>query len=79
MNLKKVGIIFIMCFFVFNFSNASESVEKVLAPATEQTKESETKKRRKKVMMCQECGKPESHCDCEGHGDHNSDDNHGDH
>ena len=54
MNLKKVGIIFIMCFFVFNFSNASESVEKVLAPATEQTKESETKVTKKNSFsFCQ--------------------------
>jgi len=27
----------------------------------------QTGKRKKKVQMCQECGKPESKCECEGH------------
>ncbi len=27
------------------------------------------KSRRKKVEMCHECGKPETQCECEGHGD----------
>ena len=26
------------------------------------------KKRRRKVQMCHECGKPEPECECEGHG-----------
>ena len=41
-----------------------EKVEKVEKQSTEQPK----KRRRKKVLMCQECGKPETECECEGHG-----------
>jgi hypothetical protein len=55
---------------VSNHSYASDSSSNTSNPkdqkqATQMTK----KKRRKKVLMCQECGKPETECDCEGHGD----------
>lgn len=33
-------------------------------------KQTKKRSRRKKVLMCGECGKPETHCDCEGHEDH---------
>ena len=36
---------------------------------TETDAKSEQKRsRRKKVMMCHECGKPETECECEGEG-----------
>lgn len=34
----------------------------------EASKEETQSRRRKKVMMCHECGKPETECDCEGEG-----------
>ena len=32
------------------------------------------KRRRKKALMCNECGKPEVECECEGHGEEGHDD-----
>jgi hypothetical protein len=38
-------------------------------PVQKAKDEKETqKRRRKKVMMCHDCGKPETECDCEGEG-----------
>ncbi len=36
--------------------------------AIEQLTKTDKKSRKKKVLMCAECGKPESECECEGHG-----------
>ncbi len=46
----------------------------------EAPKEETQNRRRKKVMMCHECGKPETECDCEGegHGVHEEDKNEND-
>ena len=47
----------------FAEGEAKQAVEK---KSTEQTKSPKKKTRRKKALMCQECGKPETECDCEG-------------
>ena len=50
-----------------SFVEASSS-KKVEKQTKEKAQTIEKKRRRKKVMMCQECGKPETECDCEGEG-----------
>ncbi len=53
-------------------SFAEGSLDSILEKKSEtQSKKSEHKKksRRRKVHMCNDCGKPETQCECEGHGD----------
>lgn len=52
------------------FAFADNPLEEVIK--TEEVKSSK-KRRRKKVEMCAECGKPETECQCEGHNDNSSD------
>jgi hypothetical protein len=44
---------------------ASDTLNNIVNPDTTK-KSSSVKKRRKKVHMCKECGKPETKCECEG-------------
>lgn len=44
---------------------ASDTLNQIVNPETTK-KTSSVKKRRKKVEICKECGKPETKCDCEG-------------
>ncbi|EPZ50932.1 hypothetical protein M902_2595 [Bacteriovorax sp. BAL6_X] len=59
-------------------SVASTDLNSVIETKDEK-RSTEKKRRRKKVEMCNDCGKPETECDCEGHGDNKSDDDHGHH
>lgn len=69
--MKLILVVFLGCLFSFS-SFGSEEVKQVLSPeASQQSKEEN--KRRKKVEICYECGKPETECDCEGHGNENTD------
>ncbi len=43
-------------------ANAISKIKEVTPKSQKQTG-----KRKKKIQMCQECGKPESKCECEGH------------
>lgn len=67
---------------LFGISALAQVSTPASSPATkstaiEQLKKTEKKSRKKKVLMCAECGKPESECECEGHhgkGEHKDDD-----
>ncbi|MBD66238.1 MAG: hypothetical protein CME62_13590 [Halobacteriovoraceae bacterium] len=59
-------------------ASAQESNTKTMKPT--EAKENQTKpRRRKKVMMCHECGKPEVECECEGEGHGVEHEEHSDH
>ncbi len=59
-------------------SIASTDLNSVIETKDEK-RSTEKKRRRKKVEMCNDCGKPETECDCEGHGDSKSHDDHSHH
>lgn len=64
MKLKNVVVLFIAILtFSSTHSYGESEVKKVLQG---EVKEKDSSGRRKKVMMCHECGKPESECECEG-------------
>ena len=46
-----------------------QEVNQILKGAKEDKPMTKKSRRRKKVEMCHECGKPEVQCDCEGHND----------
>lgn len=69
-----LAILFSMSAFAQNSTPASTPAAK--STAIEQLTKADKKSRKKKVLMCAECGKPESECECEGHhgkGEHKDD------
>ena len=67
MNLKTLMTLSFGYFLISGYCFAESRVNKAVE-GKEQNKSVEKKRRRKKVEMCHECGKPETECDCEGHG-----------
>jgi len=67
MKLLLISVLSIAFLFITNEALAQDNVKEVLESKKETKKES-TSRRRKKVMMCHECGKPEVECECEGEG-----------
>lgn len=59
-------LMFTLTLSLFSFSAAAEGELKAILEKKD-TVESTKKPRRKKVEMCNECGKPEHDCECEGH------------
>lgn len=68
-------IIAILICILFSFGAYAEEESKQKIQNEEKNQSVEAKKRRKKVLMCKECGKPETHCECEGHRDEDDDRN----
>jgi hypothetical protein len=68
--MKKITCLFItaLTLSLFSFGSFAEGELKEVLTQKKQSK-TESKSRRKKVQMCQECGKPEPQCECEGHHD----------
>lgn len=66
MKLALIVTLFLSTFIFAGTSYAQGEVNKILK-GKEESKEVQKKKRRKKALMCNECGKPEVECDCEGH------------
>ncbi|MBL7689036.1 MAG: hypothetical protein JNJ49_13465 [Bdellovibrionaceae bacterium] len=69
-----VSIVFGTSAFAQTSTPASTPTSK--STAVEQLTKTDKKSRKKKVLMCAECGKPESECECEGHhgkGEHKDD------
>jgi len=50
---------------------ASDTLNQIVNGQENSKTSSVKKKRRKKVQMCHECGKPETKCECEGEGHRN--------
>ena len=73
-NLLIISLIATMSLFVSSGFSQESSQEAVKTVKENQSKP--TKNRRKKVMMCHECGKPEVDCECEGE-EHGVKDDHG--
>ena len=72
----KLMMVFALLICAYSFNGevlASDSSHKVESSKESTDVSKPKKKRRKKVEMCHECGKPETECDCEGHG--NDEDN----
>lgn len=67
--LILVGLVFTL---ISSVSFADEAKQESLLEQKEQ-RTSVKPKRRAKVLMCHECGKPETQCECEGHGNDNKD------
>lgn len=60
----------------FAQSSTPASTPASKSTVVEQLTKTDKKSRKKKVLMCAECGKPESECECEGHhgkGEHKDD------
>jgi hypothetical protein len=67
--MKKLMMIpLVLSFFVFSGNVFADGALKQAMDKKEENKTSKKKSRRKKVQMCQECGKPEPECECEGEG-----------
>ncbi len=56
------------CLMFSSHSFAEGELNKIIK-GKEENQSTEKKSRRKKVQMCNECGKPEPECECEGHGE----------
>lgn len=56
-------------FLIFSTNSFTQGELNKVIEKKEQSQSSEKKQRRKKVQMCNECGKPEPECECEGHGE----------
>jgi len=73
----SINLAVLTVFFIGSLGVSASALEKKAAQPTanaiskikETTPKSQkqTGKRKKKVQMCQECGKPEAKCECEGH------------
>ena len=79
----RITMIMSLVFGALMFSGTSFAAGEVssLIQGKEQSQSTAKKSRRKKVEMCNECGKPETECECEGHGDegHEDHEDHNDH
>jgi CDGSH-type Zn-finger protein len=71
--MKKVLLLAALFTSFYTFKGWSENNSTKIANKKEVKKS--TKKRRKKVEMCQECGKPEHDCECDGHHEEKNDKN----
>ena len=67
MKISLVTAYLLSCLFFSVGSFAASEVQSVV-DTKEQSQTSEKSSRRKKVMMCHECGKAETECECEGEG-----------
>lgn len=74
MKTKMIISLMFGCFMFSGNSFAEDELNKVIEKK-EQNQSTEKKSRRKKVQMCNECGKPELECECEGE-DHGEKDEH---
>lgn len=70
--MKTITIVFVAVFAMGatafaeeNKSTPAQSIDKTVQTLTG----TEKTKRKKKVAMCGECGKPEAECECKGHKD----------
>ena len=70
--MKSLSIIFVTVF-AMSLSAFGEENKSTTVQETEKTAKTlispEKSKRKKKVEMCAECGKPEAECECKGHKD----------
>lgn len=66
-NLMVMVYMVVSCLFFSVGSFAASEVQSI-ADSKEKNQTSEKRSRRKKVMMCHECGKAETECECEGEG-----------
>ena len=64
----KLFIVLMMVFTSSAFAQNQSPEKKTDTTVQEVVKEAK-KDRKKKVQMCNECGKPETECSCEGHGE----------
>lgn len=74
MKMTMMTTLMFGCLIFTSTSFANSTVKDIIKP-TEEIKPAKKRSRRKKVEMCHECGKPETKCECEGHGE---DDSHND-
>jgi hypothetical protein len=65
---SKILITLFLGYLLLSGNCFAESKVNKAVEGSEQNKSVEKKRRRKKVEICHECGKPETDCDCEGHG-----------
>ncbi|MCO4753957.1 MAG: hypothetical protein KC478_05720 [Bacteriovoracaceae bacterium] len=78
----KITMIISLVFGTLMFSGTSFAAGELnsIIEGKEQSQSSAKKSRRKKVQMCNDCGKPETECECEGHGEegheHDGEDKH---
>jgi len=78
----KISVVALAITVLFGTSAFAQISTPTSSPETkstsiEQLTKTDKKSRKKKVLMCAECGKPESECECEGHhgkGEHKDDD-----
>ena len=63
----KNAILFTLIASSLSFSAVAEDTA-TTTKATVEEATKPTKVRKKKAMMCKDCGKPESQCECKGHG-----------
>lgn len=68
MRILIISVFGISLLFLSSKIQAQENVKKVLESKIKKEREQPTSRRRKKVMMCHECGKAETECECEGEG-----------
>lgn len=68
MKVLIISVFGISLLFISSKIQAQDDVKEVLESKVKEEKEESTLRRRKKVMMCHECGKPEIECKCEGEG-----------
>jgi len=71
--MKKITnllLVILSVVFMSSTTLADESLNNIIGTKEVQNSSTKTvkKSRRKKVEMCNECGKPETQCECEGHG-----------
>ena len=79
MKISVIAYAITVLFGISAFAQVSTPANTPAAKSTaiEQLTKTDKKARKKKVLMCAECGKPESECECEGHhgkGEHKDDD-----
>lgn len=68
MNLRMIVPLMIGCITFSGSSFATETANQSIEKS-EVKQSTHKKRRRKKALMCNECGKPEKECECEGHGE----------
>ena len=74
----KMIISLMFTFLIFPSSSFANGELNSIIENKDSVQSTKKKRRRKKVQMCHECGKPEPECECEGEG-HGNEDSHDDH
>ncbi len=71
-------ITFALGMFIFSTNSFAEGEMSTVKSAKEenQSKQKVKRSRRKKAMMCNECGKPETECECDGHNEEEAHEDH---